>query len=47
MWGKGVGEKVGKGSVHGQDSWASLPANLARLFLAQDRKSELCKLVHF
>lgn len=47
MCGEGAEEKVGKGSVHGQDSLASLPANLARLFLAQDRKSELCKLVHF
>lgn len=47
MSGKGVEEKVGKRSVYGQDSLASLPTNLARLFLAQDRKSELCTLVHF
>lgn len=44
---KGVERKVNKESVHGQDSLACLPANLARLFLAQDRKSELYKRVHF
>lgn len=41
-------EHVGEGRrVHGQASLVRLPAKLAGLFLAPDRKSELCKLVHF